>query len=69
VLLLQLADHLNAEVVAGTITCRQDALDYLTWTYFYRYALQARRSQGLNCREARVVKNYCLQGRCLTNPN
>ncbi|KAF9114810.1 hypothetical protein BGX27_009758 [Mortierella sp. AM989] len=33
---LHLDDHINAEVVGGTIKNKQDAMDYLTWTYFYR---------------------------------
>nr|XP_045603528.1 activating signal cointegrator 1 complex subunit 3-like [Procambarus clarkii] len=35
-----LPDHLNAEIVAGTINSKQEALDYLTWTYFFRRLLQ-----------------------------
>lgn len=31
-----LHDHLNAEIVAGTVRDRQQAIEYLTWTYFYR---------------------------------
>lgn len=31
-----LDDHLGAEISAETVRTRQDALDYLTWTFFFR---------------------------------
>nr|XP_017008983.2 activating signal cointegrator 1 complex subunit 3 [Drosophila takahashii] len=35
-----LAEHINAEIVAGTVQSKQAALDYLTWTYFFRRLLR-----------------------------
>jgi antiviral helicase SLH1 len=31
-----LDNHLGAEISSGTIATKQDALDYLTWTFFFR---------------------------------
>ena len=31
-----LPDHLNAEIVSGSIKSKQDAVDWITWTYFFR---------------------------------
>ncbi|GBP10856.1 Activating signal cointegrator 1 complex subunit 3 [Eumeta japonica] len=39
-LLEVLPEHINAEIVAGTVQTKQAALDYLTWTYFFRRLLK-----------------------------
>ena len=35
-----LHDHLTAEIVNRTVNNKQDAVDYLTWTFFYRRLAQ-----------------------------
>jgi len=51
-----LHDPLNAEIVAGTVKTKQDAVDWLTWSYMYRrlapnpnfYNLSGRSPQHIN---------------------
>lgn len=39
---LKLADHILAEIVTGTVTSKQEALDWLTWTFYYRRLTKVR---------------------------
>ena len=51
-----LHDHLNAEIVSGTIETIQDAIDWITWTFMYRrivknpnyYEIAGRTGQHIN---------------------
>jgi len=54
----QLPDHINAEVVSGTIRSMQDALDYLTWTFFYRRLLQNPSYYDLESTDAEAVNEF-----------
>ncbi|CAG0914937.1 unnamed protein product [Notodromas monacha] len=60
-LLAVLSDHMNAEIVAGTVTSKQDCLDYLTWTFFFRRLLENPSYYGLESLEPENV-NVHLSG-------
>nr|XP_026497272.1 activating signal cointegrator 1 complex subunit 3 isoform X1 [Vanessa tameamea]XP_026497273.1 activating signal cointegrator 1 complex subunit 3 isoform X1 [Vanessa tameamea]XP_026497274.1 activating signal cointegrator 1 complex subunit 3 isoform X2 [Vanessa tameamea] len=57
-LLEVLADHLNAEIVAGTVQSKQDILDYLTWTYFFRRLLKNPSYYNLESLESQDINYY-----------
>lgn len=57
-LLEVLPDHLNAEIVAGTVQTKQDILDYMTWTYFFRRLLKNPSYYNLESVEPQDVNYY-----------
>ena len=71
-LLSVLADHMNAEVVAGTVQGRQDALDYITWTFFFRrlvqnpsyYGMENTGEEGLNSFLSGIVGKVSRGEKC-----
>ena len=57
-LLDALPNHIAAEVAGGTITCRHDAVEYLTWTYFFRRLLQNPTYYGLEDSSTDGIRSY-----------
>ncbi|XP_055949414.1 activating signal cointegrator 1 complex subunit 3-like [Argiope bruennichi] len=62
-----LPEHINAEVVAGTIGSKQQCLDYITWTYLFRRLLQNPGYYGLESLEGEEINKFLsgLINQCL----
>ena len=53
-----LSDHLNAEIANGTIKSRQDCIDWLTWTLFYRRITKNPNYYSLSSTGHQAVSDY-----------
>ena len=76
-LLAVLPDHLNAEIVGSTITTKQEAIEYLTWTYFFTrllvnpsyYELESLENEDINVYLSQLIlkclceleASYCIR--------
>jgi pre-mRNA-splicing helicase BRR2 len=61
-----LHDHFNAEIVAKTIENKQDAVDWCTWTWFYRRLMQnpgVSRAYHITCVFALTTSSTICRGR------
>uniref|UniRef100_A0A6N2NHC6 RNA helicase n=3 Tax=Salix TaxID=40685 RepID=A0A6N2NHC6_SALVM len=54
----QLHEHINAEIVTGTICHKEDALHYLTWTYLFRRLMVNPAYYGLENAEVEMLNSY-----------
>uniref|UniRef100_A0A336MI52 CSON001544 protein n=1 Tax=Culicoides sonorensis TaxID=179676 RepID=A0A336MI52_CULSO len=59
-LLAVLPDHINAEIVAGTVQTKQAVLDYFTWTYFFRRLLRNPTYYNLESVEPEQVNHFLM---------
>jgi activating signal cointegrator complex subunit 3 len=53
-----LADHLNAEIVSGSVFSKQSAVEFLTWTYFFRRLAQNPSFYGLERVDQKNMNYY-----------
>ena len=49
---------MNAEPVAGTTQSRQNALDYMTWTFFFRRLAQSPSCYGMEDTEVERLNSF-----------
>ncbi|EPS69565.1 hypothetical protein M569_05199, partial [Genlisea aurea] len=54
----QLHDHINAEIVSGTICHKEDAVHYLTWTYLFRRLVVNPAYYGLEHTDPENISSY-----------
>jgi activating signal cointegrator complex subunit 3 len=54
----KIIDHLNAEIASGTLLSKQNCIDYLTWTYFFRRLTKNPAYYGLKATSADSINNY-----------
>ncbi|EMR09600.1 hypothetical protein PNEG_02184 [Pneumocystis murina B123] len=71
-----LTDHISAEIVNETISSEQDAIDYLTWTYFFRrihknptyYGLSDSSQNSINTYLSKIINtsiNELIESNCI----
>ncbi|CAH1724972.1 activating signal cointegrator 1 complex subunit 3 [Aphis gossypii] len=53
-----LPDHFNAEIVAGTIKTKQDAIEYLTWTYLIQRLMKNPEYYGLHSLDESSINKF-----------